>query len=144
MKTTGLPARIVFAAVAFPLAGAAGFYLCMELLPGLVGQFPQLDLSSDGRGIFNLALGVSATLAVTLTLLVLTMPWSRHRKRSGRALRIAVSLVLVVVLSVWFADMGHRLEWDLLFAAWLTYTVAFTYVRYGVRDQERIRSVAQR
>jgi len=48
---------------------------------------------------------------------------------------LAISAVIVVLASLAFAGAGHSVAYDLLFAAWLSYTFALTYVRYGVRDQ---------
>jgi hypothetical protein len=143
MKATGLPARIIYATLALPLSVAAGFYSCMYLLPRLMTRYPQID-PGDGRGIFNLSLGIGAAVAFMAALYMLTLPWSRHRKRRGRPWRIAASVVLVIAASAWFSDMGHRLPLDLLFAAWLAYTMAFTFVRYGVLDRsKRSRSSAR-
>jgi hypothetical protein len=43
----------------------------------------------------------------------------------------------VVITSAGFAAEVHRLILDLLFAAWLAYTMAYTFVRYGVVDDAR-------
>lgn len=142
MSAASLPARIVYTLAALPLGAAAGFYLCMALLPQLVVKYPQLDPGRDGRGIFNIALSVAAVVAITAALFALTLPWSRHRKRRGRGMRIAISLGLVVGASVEFADLGHRPVLDLVFAAWLAYTMAYTFVRYGVLDQAHRRSAS--
>jgi hypothetical protein len=135
MSTTGLPARIFYAAVALPLAGAGGFYAGVWLLPKLADllQHP----NADGYRIFNMAVGAGAVLALTAFLIALTLPWKRRKKRRGRPGRIAVACVLVVVASLGFAGLGHRLIYDLVFAVWLAYTVSFTFVRYGVLDQAR-------
>jgi hypothetical protein len=47
---------------------------------------------------------------------------------------------LVVVASVGLAGEGYSLIYNLAFAAWLAYTIAFTYVRYGVFDEARWKS----
>jgi hypothetical protein len=137
MNALSLPARIAYTAVAIPLGWAAGFYSCMRYLPGLGGNHPQLDPMMDGAGIFKVAICAGAAIALTVSLFALTLPWIRHRKRPGRPGRIALSCVLVVVASILFADLGFRIVYDLLFAAWLTYLLAFTFVRYGVIDQAR-------
>jgi uncharacterized membrane protein YfcA len=126
-----------YAVVAIPVGGAAGFYSSMALLPKLATIFPQLDGDIEGYGFFKIALGVGAALAFTLSLLALTLPWKRHRKRSGRAWRIAASCALVVVTSAGLSADGYSLLYDLAFAAWLAYTLAFTFVRYGVTDEAR-------
>jgi len=137
MSAVGLPARIVYAVAAVPLGAAAGFYTSMEVLPHFAEGHPGLDPARDGSGIFHAALFAGLASALTLGLLALTLPWIRHRKRRGRGWRVAVSGVAVLVLSVVFADEGYGLVSDLVFVAWLTYTLAFTFVRYGVIDQHR-------
>jgi hypothetical protein len=137
MNVASLPARIIYAVIALPAGGAVGFYSSMALLPKLAAIFPQLDPGVEGFGIFKMALGVGAALAFTLFLLALTLPWRRHRRRRGRAGRIAVSCVLVVVASAGLAGEGYSTVYDLAFATWLAYTMAFTFVRYGVIDQAR-------
>ena len=80
---------------------------------------------------------MGAALAFTLSLLALTQPWKRHRKRRGRAWRIAASGAVVVVASAGLAADGYSIVYDLVFAAWLAYTMAYTFVRYGVVDEAR-------
>jgi len=135
MNADGLLARIGYTVVALPLGGVVGFYSSIWLLPKLAARFPQVDPGVDGRGFFNLALSVGAALAFSASLLALTLPWSRHRKRRGRPWRITLSCVVVVVVSAAFAAEVHGLVYDLAFAAWLAYTMAYTFVRYGVIDQ---------
>jgi hypothetical protein len=135
MKAVSLPARIVYTAVASPLAAAIGFYSCMYLLPDFTAAHPQIDSNLDGSGIFNIAVTVATSLAFTVALFTLTLPWIRHRNRTGRPWRMALSCVVVVLASLLFADQGFKLIYDLAFAAWLTYTLAYTFVRYGVVDQ---------
>lgn len=137
MKMASLPARIAYAFMALPAGAAAGFYSIMLLLPHLVGKFPKLDTGMSGQGIFNLAVSVGAAIGFTAAISSLTLPWIRHRKRRGRPWRIAASFVVVLVASVVFADLVPRLILDLLFAAWLAYTMAYTFVRYGVIDDPR-------
>jgi uncharacterized membrane protein YfcA len=135
MTARGLPARIGYTVAALPLGGAAGFYSSIWLLPKLAGSYPQLDPGVDGRAFFDLALGVGAAMAFSAALLALTLPWSRHRKRRGRSWRITLSCVVVAVGSAAFSAEVHGLVYDLIFAVWMAYTVAYTFVRYGVVDQ---------
>jgi hypothetical protein len=137
MNAVSLPARILYTAVALPLAGAAGFYSCMLLLPEFTASHPQIDPNMDGSGIFKIAICVGGAFAFAVSLFALTLPWIRHRKRGGRPWRIGFSCVVVVLASLLFADQGFKVAYDLVFAAWLTYTLAFTFVRYGVIDQAR-------
>src|ERR1700690_954367 len=99
MSAKSLPARIAYGIVALPLGGAAGFYSIMLLLPRLVGEYPKLDTGMSGQEMFNLAGGVGAGGAFTGALFALTLPWIRHRKRSGRPWRVGLSCLLVVVTS---------------------------------------------
>lgn len=137
MRGLTLPLRIAYTAVAAPLGWAVGFYPCMRFLPNFTTSHPQLDPNLDGSGIFNVAICVGAAAALTAALTALTLPWVRHRKIPGRSGRLAFSAVLVVLASLLFADLKFKLVYDLLFAAWLTYLLAFTYVRYGVIDLTR-------
>jgi cyanate permease len=134
MNATSLPARIGYAVLALLFGRAAGFYSVMWFLPEMVAKYPRLDTGMSGKEMFNLAASVGAAVAFTAALFALTLPWIRHRKRHGRPWRIAVSCVIVLVASVGFADLVPRLVLDLLFAAWLAYTMAYTFVRYGVVD----------
>jgi len=121
-----------YALAALVAAGTAGFYASMWMLPKLVSDSAEDD---DGYGIFRTAIGIALALGFSAALLALTMPWKRRRRRSGRGRRIAISFVFVVGLSMAFASQQHRLVLDLLFAAWLAYSLAYTYVRYGVLDK---------
>jgi CDP-diglyceride synthetase len=140
MNAASLPVRVFYALIAIPAGGAVGFYSSMLLLPKLVTVFPQLDSDGEGFGVFKLAICVGAALAFTMSLLALTMPWKRHRKRHGRAGRIGVTCALVVVTSAGLSVEGVSLLLDLGFAVWLAYTMAYTFARYGVVDQARRRS----
>jgi hypothetical protein len=137
MNPVSLPARVVYTAIAVPLTGVAAFYSCMGILPEFLARYPQLDPDANGYGIFKMAVCVGVGVALTAALLTLTLPWIRHRKRRGRRKRMAFSAVLVVAAAVVFADEGFGLVCDLGFAAWLTYVMAYTFVRYGVIDQAR-------
>jgi hypothetical protein len=134
MRGAGLAARVVYAAIALPAGGAAGFYACVRLLPKLAPMLGLPSPEADSEALFQLALSVGAGVALTAFLCALTLPWKRRRQRHGRGTRIFVTCVLVVGASLAFAGLGHRLIYDLLFAAWLAYLFALTYVRYGVVD----------
>ena len=139
MNAVGLPARIGYAVGSLAAVGAAGFYASMWLLPKFASRAAEDD---DGYGIFRMALGIALALGVTAALIGLTMPWKR-RKRHGRGQRLVISGLIVVLVSVGFASQEHSLLFDLLFAAWLAYVLAFTYVRYGVLDRSRSHSSAE-
>lgn len=140
MNASGLPARIGYTVVALPLAAVSGFYSSINLLPKLAARWPEMDPGMDGQGFFDVALGVGAVMAFSAALFALTLPWKRHRKRRGRPWRIGLSCALVVIASAGFAAEIHRLAIDLVFATWLAYTMAYTFVRYGVIDQTGRRS----
>ena len=139
MNSVGLPARVGYAVAALAAAGTAGFYASIWLLPKFVAQAADND---DGYGLFWTALGIALGLGLTAALVGLTLPWKR-RKRRGRGRRIVIASVIVVLLSVAFASQQHKVIYDLLFAAWLAYALAFTYVRFGVLDKPKMRSPAE-
>jgi len=131
---------MIYAVLALALGGVAGFYAAMWEYPILLLRFQGIDADLDGHEIFNVALGAGAVVAFTSFLVALTLPWSRPRRRSGRGVRYAISGVLVVLASLAFAGLHHRVIYDLVFAVWLAYGLAYTYVRYGLRDPRRRRS----
>jgi hypothetical protein len=142
MKATGLTARIIYAILAVPAALTVGFCATAWLLPKVA---PILGIASpppQSEDLFRLALSVGAILVVPAFFCALTLPWRRRRQRSGRNWRLAVSAIIVVAASLAFAGMGHSLRYDLLFAVWLAYTLALTFVRYGVVDRTRERVFA--
>jgi len=144
MRAIGLPMRVAYGGAAFVLGGAAAFYGCMHWLPEYTVTYPELDPGGEGYGIFKAAICIAASIALTLSLPLLTLPGVRRRKRRGRGVRIAFTGVVVVIASVVFADQGFRLSYDLVFAAWLAYVMAFTFVRYGVVDEVRRSSAREK
>lgn len=137
MNGVGLPARIGYAVLGLTAVGMAAFYASMWLLPRFMSDAADSD---DGYGIFRAAVGIGLALGFSASLLGLTLPWRRRKRKSGRGRRLAVSAVLVVLMSIGFASQEHHLIFDLLFAAWLAYALAYTYVRYGVQDKSRDRA----
>jgi hypothetical protein len=137
MTAAKLTVRITYAAAAFALSGTVMFFYCMWVLPELVRIFPELDPDMDGYLIFKIAICAAATFAFSLFLYELTQPGARPRKRRGRRLRLTLASVAVVASSLGFSGMGLGWACDILFAAWLTYTVAYTIVRYGVLDEAK-------
>ena len=137
MDAEGLPARISYAVVALAVGGAVGFYSSIFLLPKLATDLPVGD--SYGYGMFQIAVCVAVELGFSAFLVALTLPWRRRKKRRGRTGRIALACGVVLVATLGFAGLGHTLLYDFLFATWLAYVMAFTFVRYGVLDQERRR-----
>ena len=133
MSAENLPTRIGYAAVAFLAVAAAGFYATIWLAP----RFTRPTTDDDGYELFRTAIGVAVAVGFSAALAGLTLPWKRRKRRSGRGRRIAISCVIVVALSVAFASQDHALLFDLLFAAWLAYMLAFTYVRYGLLDRSK-------
>jgi hypothetical protein len=137
MSASNLFARVLYAVAAIPAAGAVGFYASLVLLPKLTGQSWYRFAPLDEQQIFLAAIGIGALLAFPASLLALTMPWRRHRKRRGRVVRVILSAVLVLGITLSFAQRGHVIAVDLALAACLAYIVTFTYVRYGVLDRAR-------
>ena len=117
------------------MGAAVVFFYVMGVLPELTRIFPELDPGMDGYLIFKIAIGAAAAIAFSLSLYELTQPGIRPRKRRGRRLRMTSSGVFVVASSLVFNGLGLGWLWDILFAAWLTYTVAYTFIRYGVMDE---------
>jgi hypothetical protein len=137
MSAKSLPARIAYVVAAIPSAGAVGFYLGMVGLPQLARLPGDLALIMDSSQTFDSAIGIGALLAFTASLLALTMPWRRRRKRRGRPMRAIVSTVIVFVASLSFTERGHALILDLALVLWLAFALTYTFVRYGVLDQPR-------
>jgi hypothetical protein len=134
MKLTGLPARIAYTLVVIPAVGAAGFYSGIFLLPKLARLPADLAINLEVTQIFHASLAVAALLAFTAALLTLTLPWKRRRRRSGRRVRASISMILVLLGTLSFAEQGHPALIDLAVAFWLAYVTTFTFVRYGVLD----------
>jgi hypothetical protein len=140
MESVGLPARIGYALASLVAVGVAAFYASMWLLPKVLSNAAEDD---DGYAIFRTAVGIALALGFSAALAGLTMPWKRRKRRSGRGRRIAISFVFVVGLSMAFASQQHSLVLDLLFAVWLAYAFAYTYVRYGLLDTARTRKAPE-
>jgi hypothetical protein len=134
MKVAGLGIRIAYAATAFLLSGAVVFFYAMRVLPEIARLYPELDPLGDGYLFFQIAICSSLAVAFSFLLYELTQPGARHRRRKGRRWRLAWAALAIVASSLAFAGMGWSWMLDLLFVAWLTYTVAYTFVRYGVLD----------
>jgi len=137
MTAVSLPARIVYAVLAFPLGAAAGFYLSTPLFIKLAPLFHDPYPSMEGFGVFVMALGVGAASGLTVFLVALTLPWKRRRKRRGRAGRAIFAALFILLASLFLADQGNALIYDLAIATWLALAMSFTFVRYGVLDQPR-------
>ena len=143
MNATGLAARILYAAAALPAVFAVGFYATVYFLPKAAPLFGITVPAAQTEDLFRFALGVGAMVAAPAFLLALTLPWWRRRHRRGRKWRLAISAMIVLLVSLVFADMGHDLLSDLLLAAWLGCLLAFTFVRYGLLDQGSRRVLAK-
>jgi hypothetical protein len=133
MANLSLPARLGYAILAFPVVGTVAFYVSTWIWP----RFSGVDIEAHGYGIFAGCIGIGAVVGFTAFLFALTLPWKRRRRRTGRGRRTVIACVVVVFVSLVMADVDHSVIYDLLLAAWLAYSLAFTYVRYGVRDPER-------
>ena len=142
MDRTGLAARIGYGLGALLVAGVIGFYASMWLLPWIAARLPGADTDADGYGFFITAIAIGVGLGFTCGMVGLSLPWKRRKRRSGRTRRIAISAAIVVIASAAFATQGHAIIYDLLFAAWLSYVLAFTYVRHGILDKPHRRENA--
>ncbi|HWB33632.1 MAG TPA: hypothetical protein VG714_10700 [Acidobacteriaceae bacterium] len=138
MNSRGLPARLLYAAITAPVVGVAVVYVTVWLLPWLQRLYGVPSPPPETEALFRAGLEVAIFVTVPAFLCALTMPWKRRRHRRGRRWRLAVSGLIVVASSLAFAGLGHSLIYDLLFAAWLSYTLALTFVRYGLVDQQRV------
>jgi len=143
MDAVSLPARIGYAVVAFPAGEALGFAASYWVYPSLakflMGWPPSIDESR-----LYAAVGIGAVVGFTALMIALTFPWQRRKRRTGRALRSIFSGIFVVIASMGFAGLGHKLIYDLVFAGWLAYLMAFTYVRHGVLDRVTQRGTSAR
>jgi hypothetical protein len=137
MKFTGLPARIVYMVIAIPAVGALGFYSGIFLLPRLAQLPSVLAIQMEASQIFHASLAIAALMAFTAALVALTLPGLRRRRRGGRRVRASISMCMVLVGSLSFAEQGHPALIDLVVAFWLAYVTTFTFVRYGVGDPPR-------
>ena len=137
MWATGLPMRVVYAAVATPVAAIGGFYLGMMALthggPMLQGG-PAAD---PGWAEFVLSLVIGAAVGFTAFLYALTLPWRRLRRRRGRPLRIGLAAVVVLLASVIAAAEAVPLGYVVGLMVWMSLVLTFTWVRYGVLDPVR-------
>jgi len=134
MDAVSLPARIGYAVVALPAGEAVGFAANYWVYPALAKFLMGWPTNPDD-GRFYVALGIGAGVGFTAFVIALTLPWRRRKRRSGRVRRSVFSGIFVVLASLAFAGLGHELIYDLLFAGWLAYLMAFTYVRHGVLDR---------
>ena len=134
MDGVSLPARIGYAVVAFPVGEAVGFAAIYWVYPALAKFLMGWPTSPDESRLY-LALGIGAGIGFTAFVIALTLPWQRRKRRSGRLRRSIFSGIFVLLASLGFAGLGHELMYDLLFAGWLAYLMAFTYVRHGVLDR---------
>ncbi|MDP9038989.1 MAG: hypothetical protein M3O02_06915 [Acidobacteriota bacterium] len=139
MGATGLPARLAYAALAAPLASAAGFYagaaLFGRILPLLNGvQQPEPGWAEF---VFSLLLGLAAGFSAFLY--ALTLPRLRLRRRRGRTARIALSALVVLVIAVAAEAEGVPTPVTLALTLWFSLILTFTFIRYGVLDRARRR-----
>lgn len=137
MSATGLPARIVYAVVATPLAATGGFYLGIflfnRLLPGANGDLaPQ-----PGWAEFVLSLMVGAAIAFPVFWWALTLPQLRLRRRAGRVWRTGFSAAIVLVISVMIRAEGMPLRYTVALMVWMAVILTFTFIRYGLLGGER-------
>ena len=137
MSGSALPLRILYAAVATPVAAIGGFYAGMLFLTRLQPALQGLPPADPGWSEFIVSVMVAAALGFTAFLLALTLPWWRMRRRRGRRLRIAVSALLVLSVSVIAAAEAVPVALIAGTMAWMSVVLTFTFIRYGLRDRVR-------
>ena len=138
MSAASLPVRIVYAAFALPAGWSGGLLFlpwpCCQIRPS---RYPKID-PAWMAGNLQSGLYRCGPLAFTATLIALTLPWSRHRKRRGRLMRaLQFRWYLSWLHRLYLRTWVHRAHHDLAFPHGLRYTMAYTFVRYGLLDQAR-------
>jgi len=137
MSGSALPMRILYAVVATPVASIGGFYAGLLFLTRVLPFVRGLPPTDTGWAEFVLSLLVAVGVGFTAFLLALTLPWRRLRRRRGRPLRIAVSALLVLGVSVIAAAEAVPIKFVAGLMAWMSVMLTFTLIRYGVRDRVR-------
>lgn len=89
----------------------------------------------SGFGVFVTALAWGMTIAVTATLVALTLPWSRAVRTEGKLRRGIFSSVITGLAFLDFVGMGHALIFAIGLTVWIGTVFYFTLVLKGVRDQ---------
>jgi quinol-cytochrome oxidoreductase complex cytochrome b subunit len=137
MTAIGLPARIAYAVAALLLVSAVGFYAALPIFTWLSPHLQDSHPIMEGYDVFTMALGTGLLLAFTASCIALTLPWKRRRKRRGRPVRFVISGVFLIFVCLCLGDEEYSYLFDLVIAVWLSVTLVFTFVRYGVLDQAK-------
>ena len=143
MTASGLPARIGYALVAFPTGALLGYVAALKLLIRFGSVFEDPHPSMQGFGYFMMSLAAAATLALTASLIALTLPWSRPVKVRGRIARIITSVLLVLFAFVILSGQGHAPIFIFALTIWLAAVAYFTFIRHGIFDSPPIATDAQ-
>lgn len=141
MSGSALPLRILYAVIATPVASIGGFYAGVVFLTRVLPAVHGLPPVDAGWAEFIVSVMVAVAVGFTVFLLALTLPWRRLRRRRGRALRIVVSALLVLSISVIAAAEAVPVAYIAGLMVWMSVMLTFTLIRYGVRD--RVRSGAR-
>jgi hypothetical protein len=134
MRLMTLPARLLYAVLAAPAAGAGGFYFGVLLFAHLLPKLHGVDHAQPTWTDFMQSAVIGAGAAFAAFFYALTLPGVRLRHREGRVYRMTLAAVLVCVVSVLIASEGIPLIDVFGLMIWLSVTLTFTYIRYGVRD----------
>ncbi len=137
MSGTGLPARILYALGFTPVGCVAGFYVGVYVFTRLIPLLEGISDPAPGWAdfVFSLLVGVGAGFSVFFY--ALTLPRHRLRRRGGRVWRLVWSALLVFVVAVTVQVEGVPLRYTVGLMLWLSLTLTFTFVRYGVLDKAR-------
>jgi hypothetical protein len=135
MSGSGLPMRVLYATVATPVAAIGGFYVSVLLLTRGVPALEGAPSGDPGWAEFILSLLVASAVGFTVFCYALTLPWRRLRRRRGRPLRIVVSAMLVLLVSVIAAAEAVPMSYVAGLMIWMSLVLTFTLIRYGVRDR---------
>ena len=137
MKASALPFRVLYAVVAAPVASIAVFYVAIFLFTRTVLQVEGPEAIDPGWREFVLSLLAAGAAGFTAFLFALTLPWHRLRRRKGRPLRITISAVVVLLISLIAAAEAVPLGYVAGVMVWLSVVLTFTFIRYGVLDSSR-------
>ena len=126
---------MVYALVATPVACVGGFYFGILLFTRVVPFLQGLPRAEVGWAEFVFSLIIAAGCGASAFLYALTLPGRRKRKRKGRPWRMALSALVVLVVSVTAQVEGIPLRYTIGLMIWLSVSLPVTFIRYGVLDQ---------
>jgi hypothetical protein len=89
----------------------------------------------QGFGYFMMSLAAAATLGLSLSLVVLTLPWYRPSAKTGRTMRIVLSVLVVFFAFIVLSGQGNALIFSIAVSLWLALVLSLTFIRHGVLDR---------